>query len=72
MFQNLILVLPPSNYTIKFLKNYGRITSYNVCYTKLLREAPFTAVGLVQGKVLDMIAAADVAEKAANVRVFVV
>jgi hypothetical protein len=33
-------------------------------------EAPFTAVGLVQGKVLDMIAAADVAEKAANVRVF--
>ena len=33
-------------------------------------EIPFTAVGLVQGKVLDMIAAADVAEKAANVRVF--
>jgi len=33
-------------------------------------EVPFTAVGLVQGKVLDMIAAADVAEKAANVRVF--
>jgi microcompartment protein CcmL/EutN len=27
-------------------------------------------VGLVQGKVLDMIAAADVAEKAADVRVF--
>jgi hypothetical protein len=33
-------------------------------------EIPFTAVGLVQGRVLDMIAAADVAEKAANVRVF--
>jgi len=33
-------------------------------------EAPFTAVGLVQGKVVDMIAAADVAEKAGNVRVF--
>jgi hypothetical protein len=33
-------------------------------------EIPFTAVGLVQGKVLDMIAAADVAEKAADVRVF--
>lgn len=33
-------------------------------------EVPFTAVGLVQGKVLDMIAAADVAEKAADVRVF--
>ena len=33
-------------------------------------EVPFSAVGLVQGKVVDMIAAADVAEKAANVRVF--
>jgi len=33
-------------------------------------EIPFTAVGLVQGKVVDMIAAADVAEKAADVRVF--
>ena len=33
-------------------------------------EVPFTAVGLVQGKALDMIAAADVAEKAADVRVF--
>jgi microcompartment protein CcmL/EutN len=33
-------------------------------------EVPFTAVGLIQGKVVDMIAAADVAEKAASVRVF--
>jgi len=33
-------------------------------------ELPFTAVGLVQGKLVDMIAAADVAEKAGNVRVF--
>jgi hypothetical protein len=33
-------------------------------------EVPFTAVGLVQGKLVDMIAAADVAEKAGNVRVF--
>lgn len=33
-------------------------------------EIPFTAVGLVQGKVVDMIAAADVAEKAGDVRVF--
>ena len=32
-------------------------------------EIPFTA-GLVQGKVVDMIAAADVAEKAGDVRVF--
>ena len=33
-------------------------------------EVPFTAVGLIQGKVVDMIAAADVAEKAADVRVY--
>ncbi len=33
-------------------------------------EIPFTAVGLVQGKLVDMIAAADVAEKAGDVRVF--
>ena len=33
-------------------------------------EIPFTAVGLIQGKLVDMIAAADVAEKAADVRVF--
>ncbi len=33
-------------------------------------DVPYTAVGLVQGKVIDMIAAADVAEKAGNVRVF--
>ncbi len=33
-------------------------------------EVPFGAVGLIQGKLIDMIAAADVAEKAADVRVF--
>ena len=39
---------------------------------KLLSEAEIrpSAVGLVQGKVVDMIAAADVAEKAGNVQVF--
>ena len=36
----------------------------------LAEEVSFTAVGLVQGKVVDMVAAMDVAEKAANVRVF--
>ena len=35
-----------------------------------LAEVPFGAVGLIQGKLIDMIAAADVAEKAADVRVF--
>jgi hypothetical protein len=33
-------------------------------------EIPHAAVGLIQGRVVDMVAAADVAEKAANVRVF--
>jgi len=33
-------------------------------------EVSFTAVGLIQGKLVDMIAAADVAEKAGDVRVF--
>lgn len=31
---------------------------------------PFSAVGLLQGRLIDMIAAIDVAEKAASVRVF--
>ena len=33
-------------------------------------EPPFSAVALVQGKLVDMIAAMDIAEKAADVRVF--
>lgn len=35
-----------------------------------LAEINADAVGLVQGKLVDMIAAADIAEKAASVRVF--
>lgn len=35
-----------------------------------LADIDASAVGLVQGKLVDMIAAADVAEKAASVRVF--
>jgi len=31
---------------------------------------PFSAVGLIQGRLIDMIAAIDVAEKAADVKVF--
>ena len=37
---------------------------------KTLGVLDFSAVGLVQGKLLDMMAAADVAEKAADVQVF--
>lgn len=37
---------------------------------KTIGVLDFSAVGLVQGKLLDMMAAADVAEKAADVQVF--
>jgi ethanolamine utilization microcompartment shell protein EutS len=37
---------------------------------KTLEIVSFSAVGLVQGRLVDMIAAADIAEKAAEVHVF--
>lgn len=37
---------------------------------KTLEVVNFSAVGLVQGRLVDMIAAADIAEKAASVHVF--
>jgi hypothetical protein len=37
---------------------------------KTLEIVNFSAVGLVQGRLVDMIAAADIAEKAAEVHVF--
>lgn len=37
---------------------------------KTLDIVSFSAVGLVQGRLVDMIAAADIAEKAADVHVF--
>jgi ethanolamine utilization microcompartment shell protein EutS len=37
---------------------------------KTLEIVSFSAVGLVQGRLVDMIAAADIAEKAADVHVF--
>ncbi len=37
---------------------------------KRLVDASFSAVGLVQGKLVDMLVAADVAEKAADVEVY--
>ena len=37
---------------------------------KTLEVVNFSAVGLVQGRLVDMIAAADIAEKAADVHVF--
>ena len=37
---------------------------------KTLESVDFSAVGLVQGKVVDMLFAADIAEKTADVRVY--
>ena len=37
---------------------------------KTIREIDFRAVGLVQGRLVDMIYAADIAEKAADVHVY--
>ena len=37
---------------------------------RLIEDIEFSAVGLVQGRLTDMIYAADIAEKAADVRVF--
>ncbi|MDR3568961.1 MAG: BMC domain-containing protein [Syntrophobacteraceae bacterium] len=37
---------------------------------KTLEKVDFSAVGLVQGKVIDMIFAADIAEKTADVQVY--
>ena len=34
----LVLVTDCNNIAIYFCENLNRITSYNVCYTKLLRE----------------------------------
>ena len=64
---NIHLISHPSPGVFEFLRQ--RVGTVG---KKIFAEAevPFTAVGLVQGRVVDMIAAADVAEKAANVRVF--
>ena len=37
---------------------------------KTIESVDFSAVGLVQGKVIDMLFAADIAEKTADVRVY--
>ena len=61
------LISHPSRGVFEFLRQ-----RVGVVGKKIFAEAevPFTAVGLVQGKVVDMIAAADVAEKAGDVLVY--
>ncbi|MGD8257552.1 MAG: BMC domain-containing protein [Desulfobacterales bacterium] len=64
---NIQLISHPSPGVFEFLRQRAGAVG-----KKLLSETEvsFTAVGLIQGRVVDMIAAADVAEKAASVRVF--
>jgi ethanolamine utilization microcompartment shell protein EutS len=46
------------------------MTRMGVSGKKTLEIVSFSAVGLIQGRLVDMIAAADIAEKAADVHVF--
>ena len=61
------LISHPSPGVFEFLRQRAGVGGKKVFAEA---EIPFTAVGLIQGKLIDMIAAADVAEKAANVSVF--
>ena len=52
----MLLLFHTDNITLKLskskLSNYDRITSYNVCYTKLLRVLSFAIVLLLPGEAL--------------------
>ncbi len=61
------IISHPSPGVFEFLRQRGGAVGKKILPED---EIQFSAVGLVQGKVIDMIAAADVAEKAGNVRVF--
>jgi hypothetical protein len=67
MALNARIISHPSPGVFEFLRQRVGVTGKKVFAEA---EVPFTAVGLVQGKLVDMIAAADVAEKAGDVRVF--
>lgn len=64
---NFQLISHPSPGVFEFLRQRAGTVGKKILSDA---EVPFTAVGLVQGRVVDMVAAMDVAEKAANVRVF--
>lgn len=64
---NIQLISHPAPGVFEFLKQRVGPTGKQILSQE---DISFTAVGLVQGRVVDMVAAMDVAEKAANVRVF--
>ncbi len=67
MALNYRLISHPAPGVFEFLRQRAGVGAKKVFAEA---EVPFSAVGLIQGKLIDMIAAADVAEKAAHVRVF--
>jgi hypothetical protein len=64
---NIQLISHPTPGVFEFLRQRVGTTGKQILSQV---EMPFTAVGLVQGRVVDMVAAMDVAEKAANVYAF--
>ncbi|MBW1930069.1 MAG: BMC domain-containing protein [Deltaproteobacteria bacterium] len=65
MAVNIQLITHPSHGVIEIL-----MSRVGPVGRKLIEQIEFSAVGLVQGRLTDMIYAADIAEKAADVRVF--
>lgn len=57
------IIKSPTNGTIEMLSRRRSITQANQ------ESKQYDTIGLVQGKLIDMIAAADLAEKSANVEV---
>ena len=63
-------------FNIQFITHPGRdvieilMTRMSAVAKKSVQLISFNAVGLIQGRVVDMVAAADVAEKAAKVHVY--
>ena len=57
------IIKSPTNGTIEMLNRRRSLTQSNK------ESKQYDTIGLVQGKLIDMVAAADLAEKAANVEV---
>jgi BMC domain. len=57
------IIKSPTNGTIEMLNRRRSLTQTNE------ESKQYDTIGLVQGKLIDMVAAADLAEKAANVEV---
>lgn len=60
---NIRIIKSPTNGTVEMLNRRRSVTQLNQ------ESKQYDTIGLIQGKLIDMIAAADLAEKAANVEV---